>query len=256
LGSAGIDPDRDIAIRVLPPPFMADALKAGEIDGYSAGEPWNSKAVRMGVGELVAFGSRLWESGPEKVLAMREDWAEEHPDLVDPLLRAVDEAAAWCDNPANRAELARMLSGELYLRQPADLIMHALEGRLRVSAKVMVEDANFILYHRHAANFPWRSQALWIYSQLVRWGYLSASPDAEQAASHVFRSDIYRRALANSPTSLPAASLKVEGALPSAHPVASSRGGLTLAPDRFFDGRTFDPERIGEYLAEQNLSLN
>src|SRR5438067_2827538 len=107
LDYAGIDPDHDIELRVLPPPLMASALAAGEIDGFSAGEPWNSTAVDLGAGEIVALGCRIWESGPEKVLAMREDWAEANPDTVDQLLRALDEAATWCDASDNHAELAR-----------------------------------------------------------------------------------------------------------------------------------------------------
>ena len=89
LAYAGIDPDEDVELRVLPPPFMATALAAGEIDGFSAGEPWNSTAVDSGAGEIVALGCRIWESGPEKVLAMREDWTEADPDTVDRLLRAL-----------------------------------------------------------------------------------------------------------------------------------------------------------------------
>jgi NitT/TauT family transport system ATP-binding protein len=96
LAYAGIDPDNDVELRVLPPPFMATALVEGEIDGFSAGEPWNSAAVDSGAGEIVALGCRIWESGPEKVLAMREDWTESNPETVDQLLRALDEAAAWC----------------------------------------------------------------------------------------------------------------------------------------------------------------
>lgn len=250
LGYAGIDPDSDVDLRVIPPPLLADALASGEIDGFTAGEPWNSAAVDNGHAEIVATGSRIWESGPEKVLAMREDWAEANPDVVDRLLVALDRAAAWADQPDNHAELAGILARPNYIGRPAELILRALTGRLIVSSNgVAMEEGNFLLLHRHAANFPWRSQALWIYSQLVRWGYLTHSDDAEASASRVFRSDIYRRALIFGTTPIPGASSKVEGSLPIEFPVASQRGRLTLAPDRFFDGRVFDPTDIGEYLA-------
>ena len=84
---------------------------------------------------------------------------------------------------------------------------------------------------------------------MVRWNYLEASAAAEAAASRVFRSDIYRRALAGGQTPLPGASMKVEGSLDEPLPVGSDRGTLTLGPDRFFDGRVFDPIRIADYLA-------
>ena len=251
LGYAGIDPDEDVELRVLPPPFMATALAAGEIDGFSAGEPWNSTAVDSGAGEIVALGCRIWESGPEKVLAMREDWAEANPDTVDRLLRALDEAAAWCDSAENRSELARLLSSDAYVGQPAELIERGFSGRIKLTPDGdTVEADNFLLLHRRAANFPWRSQALWIYSQLVRWGFIEASAEAQTSASGVFRSDIYRRALAGGHTPLPGASLKVEGALGAEHGVASDKGTLTLGPDRFFDGLVFDPAKLGEYLTQ------
>jgi len=249
LAYAGIDPDQDVELRVLPPPFMATALAAGEIDGFSAGEPWNSTAVDSGAGEIVALGCRIWESGPEKVLAMRADWAEANPDTVDRLLRAFDEAAAWCDSPANHAELAQVLSREDYIGVAPELIERGLSGAIRLTPEGdAVEADNFLLLHRRAANFPWRSQALWIYSQLIRWGFIEHSAKAQSAASGVFRSDIYRRALAGGPTPLPGASLKVEGSLGAEQGVASDKGTLTLGPDRFFDGLVFDPARISEYL--------
>ena len=251
LAYAGIDPDRDIDLRVLPPPFMTDALVAGEIDGFSAGEPWNSMAVEARAGEIVALGCQIWESGPEKVLAFREDWAEDNADLVDRLLRALDEAAAWCDRQENRAELAQTLSQIQYVGCPAEVMERALAGRLRLSPDdEWAEDPNFLLLHRKAANFPWRSQALWIYSQLVRWGFVEPSDQAQNASSQVFRSDIYRRALAGGATPLPGASLKVEGTLPVEYGVASDKGTLALGPDRFFDGRVFDPARLSEYLTQ------
>lgn len=251
LAYAGIDPDRDVELRVLPPPLMTDALATGEIDGFSAGEPWNSSAVDAGAGEIVALGCRIWESGLEKVLAMRDDWAEANPELVDRLLRAFDEAALWCDSAENRPKLARLLSNESYLGVPAGRIERALSGRLRLNvAGDSVEVDNFLLLHRRAANFPWRSQALWIYSQFVRWGFLDGSPEAERMASGVFRSDLYRRALAGGSTPLPGASLKVEGSLTKEHGVSSDKGTLSLGPDRFFDGRIFDPSKIGEYLTQ------
>ncbi|MEO5774042.1 MAG: CmpA/NrtA family ABC transporter substrate-binding protein [Sphingomicrobium sp.] len=249
LSSAGIDPDADIVLRVLPPSFMSDALGRGEIDAFTAGEPWNSVSVASGNGEIVALGSRIWESGPEKVLAMRQDWADANAEVVDRLLQALDRAAAWCQDDRNHAELAAILSSNSYVGCPAELIASALSGQIRlVPGEPSVEERNFLLLHRHASNFPWRSQALWIYSQLARWDYLEPSADAEAAASHVFRSDIYRRALAGGATPLPGASLKLEGSLSGEWPVASDTGKLSLGPDRFFDGEVFDPSAVGDYV--------
>ena len=250
LASADLMPDRDYSLRVLPPSLMGDALAGGEIDGFCAGEPWGSLAVIAGAGEVVAVGARIWQRGVEKLLTFRSVWAEAEQESVDALLRACDRAAAWCDNPANRESLAALLSREAYVRRPSEALLPALTGNLLLAAgQDKVQVADVLLFHREAANFPWRSQGLWIYSQLVRWGFIPASVEAETAAAAVFRPDIYRRALAGSATPMPGASAKLEGALETPQAVGSVRGRLTLGADRFFDGRVFDPDAVADYLA-------
>ena len=249
LASAGIDPDRDVVLRVLPPSLTVEAIHAEEIDGFIAGEPWGSAAIASGRAEAVAIGERIWQRGVEKVLAFRETWLDENPETVDRLLRALVRAAAWCDEPENRETLADMLSSPRYVDQPADLILGALGGRIVPRAgDAPIDSPNFVLFSREATPFPWRSQALWIYSQLVRWGMVEHSAEAAAKAGAVFRPDVFRRALAGSDVPMPGASMKLEGALESPLAVGSRKGDLTLGPDRFFDGRVFDPERIDDYL--------
>ena len=143
-----------------------------------------------------------------------------------------------------------MLADPRHVDQPADLIQRALDGQIVARAgEAPVANPDFMLFGREATPFPWRSQALWIYSQLVRWKMVDHDPMIAQAAARVFRPDIFRRALANSDVPMPGASMKVEGAVDMPLAVGSRRGELTLGPDRFFDGRTFDPEQIEAYLA-------
>lgn len=250
LASAGVDPDRDVLLRVLPPSLTVEALRAGEIDGFIAGEPWGSAAVEAGLAETVAIGERIWRRGVEKVLAFREAWLEENPDIVDRLLRVLARAAVWCDDPANHAALAELLADPRYVDQPVDLIARGLEGRIIARAgDAPIANPDFMLFSREATPFPWRSQALWIYSQMVRWNMVAHNSATMAKAGAVFRPDVFRRALADSDMPMPGASMKVEGALAQPLAVGSRRGELTLGTDRFFDGRTFDPERIEEYLA-------
>jgi len=199
---------------------------------------------------MVAIGSRIWQRGVEKVLAFRTDWMEANSGITDRLLVAMARAAAWCDDPANREELAELLGRPTYVGRPASVILPALGGDVVLrqgTPPVAIDD--FMLFARESTSFPWRSQALWIYSQMVRWRMVEPSEAAEQAAAEVFRSDIYRRALADAALPMPGASMKVEGSLSSPLPVGSTGGTLTLGPDKFFDGRIFDPSRITEYLA-------
>ncbi len=250
LASAGVDPDRDVELRVLPPSLTLEKLQAGEVDGFIAGEPWGSAAVDAGLAEAVAVGERIWQRGVEKVLTFREDWMEQNPETVDGFLRAMARAAAWCDDPANHEELARMLSVQQYVGHPPERIRRALSGQIIARAGLApIANPDFMLFAREATAFPWRSQALWIYSQFVRWGMIEHDPALAAKAGGVFRSDIFRRALQGSDVPMPGASMKLEGALAAPLPVGSRQGGLTLGPDRFFDGRVFDPDRIEDFLA-------
>lgn len=250
LASAGVDPDRDVLLRVVPPSLTVEAMRAGEIDGFIAGEPWGSAAVDAGLAEAVAIGERIWRRGVEKVLAFRTPWLEENAESVDRLIRALSRAAAWCDAPGNDEALAHLLSQPHYVDQPAELILRALSGRIVPRLDMApLEMPDFMLFSREATPFPWRSQALWIYSQLVRWKMVEHGADIAARAAWVFRPDIFRRALADSDVPMPGASMKVEGAVASPLAVGSKRGELTLGPDRFFDGRVFDPERIEDFLA-------
>lgn len=249
LASAGIDPDHDVRLVVLPPPFMVDALKEGQVDAFCVGEPWNSLAVDEGVGVIVATKSALWRQGPEKVLGLRARFAEDHPDRLHRLVRALYRAAAWAGDPANRDDLADLLAQPAYVGAPATIIRRALGGELHLrSGEPPAAVPDFLVFHDHAANFPWQSHALWFYSQMVRWGQIGHDRATADRARLVYRPDLYRAALKTTNADLPSASAKVEGALLAQEPVASRNGRMVLGPDGFFDGLLFDPDDIEGYL--------
>ncbi|MBP0579518.1 ABC transporter substrate-binding protein [Labrys sp. LIt4] len=257
LAAAGVDPDRDIRLVVLPPPFMVDAISEGQIDGFCVGEPWNSLAVEAGVGVIAVTKSTLWRQGPEKVLGFRADFAERAPDRLAALLRALHAAARWAGEAGNREELAHVLAASVYLDRPPAIIARALSGRLvRREREAAAEIPDFLAFHDHAANFPWASHALWFYSQMVRWGQVDYSAALARRAGQVYRPDLYRAALAGTGIDLPRASAKVEGALRQATPVASRHGTMVLGPDGFFDGRLFDPDDIEAYLRSFGVSAS
>jgi NitT/TauT family transport system ATP-binding protein len=103
--------------------------------------------------------------------------------------------------------------------------------------------------HREAANFPWVSQAEWLYTQLVRWDRIPFSPADAAAAARVFRPDVYRSALTGTGDLLPGASSKVEGSLARDTAVTAQQGAMTLANNAFFDARSFDPDDLEGYIA-------
>ena len=249
LASAGIDPDRDIRLGVLPPPFMVDAMAEGRVDAFCVGEPWNSLAVDRGVGVIVATKSALWRQGPEKVLGLRADFADANREALFALLRALYRAAAWAGDSHNREALAALLARPGYVGGSPEIVARALAGTiLRGAGRGPETIPDFLVFHDHAANFPWQSHALWFYSQMVRWGQTPFSPADAQRARQVYRPDLYRAALATTEADLPSASAKVEGALTQATPVASRNGRMVLGPDGFFDGLLFDPDDLEGYL--------
>ncbi|MGX9118630.1 CmpA/NrtA family ABC transporter substrate-binding protein [Mesorhizobium sp. BHbsci] len=255
LAACGIDPSREIEIVIVPPPFMADALAAGRIDGYCAGEPWNSVSVVAGTGHIATVKAAIWKTSPEKVVGVRKAWAEKHPEALSSLLRALHHAARWCQDPANRGELAALMAQPSFLGVSPALQMPILTGHLALGggAELTVED--FFLPFGKAANFPWKSHALWFYTQMVRWGQIKHSAAHMALARDTYRPDLYRAALKPLGVALPGANAKVEGALTAATPVGSAGASLVLGPDGFFDGRIFDPDRIDDYLAIRDWAM-
>ncbi|MFC3612884.1 ABC transporter substrate-binding protein [Lutimaribacter marinistellae] len=229
-----------IEFRTVPPPLMADALASGDIDAFCVGEPWGSVAVDRGVGALLLPGEAIWQGAPEKVLATRTDWAENEPDLLGRVIRAVWNAGRWLAKPESRIAAAEILSRPGYLDLPAELIDRALSGRMILSGQgEQRQNDDFLRFHGAAASFPWRSQAKWIASRLARFHGLDADLNA---AARVFRSDLYRQHMAQTDADLPGASEKLEGVIHHPTAVASTRGRMNLLPDRFFDGAVFDPD--------------
>jgi ABC-type nitrate/sulfonate/bicarbonate transport system substrate-binding protein len=198
LASSGVHPDRDVRLVAIPPPLMVESLRAGHVDGFCVGEPWNSVAVAAGLGEIVATKSQLFPHSVEKVLSVRAP-LEARLDQLGPLLRALAAAAQWCDEPANRPELAALLARPEYLGAPAEIVEGALRGLLLGVAKSRA-DADFLRFHGGGANVPRREDALWIYAQMARWGQLARSAAAQAAAARVFRPDLLERYVGSSGT--------------------------------------------------------
>lgn len=249
MAAGGIDPDRDVTMTVVPPPFTADAMSAGAIDGFCVNAPWNLMAVERGVGRVVATKSDIWPSSPEKVLAVRPDWAEANPETLARLIVSLDAAARWCDEPGNHSDLAEMLAQPGYVGVSAGLFRTLLRGALTVDPDGTTRQIpDYLVFHRDTANFPWVSQALWVYSQMVRWGQVDRSEEAARRAAAAYRPDLYRAALGGTGAPIPLDPLKSEGHA-DGQTVQTTGGPLRLAPDAFIDGPAFDPARIGEYLA-------
>ncbi len=250
LAGCGIRPDHDVEITTVAPPFCADALEAGEVDAICVGEPWNSVAVERGAGEIVLMTAQIWRRGVEKVLAMKERLLLERREDVEALVRALVRAARHFVDPEHWDENAAILARSEYLDGDPVLIRRAISDRLLLArGGEIVPFPDFMFQYREAANFPWVSQAEWLYTQMVRWEHGTIDSEEVRKAARVFRPDVYRSALIGSTEPLPGASSKVEGSLAGTTVVGTQQGRMTLESNEFFDGGVFDPADLAGYLA-------
>jgi ABC-type nitrate/sulfonate/bicarbonate transport system substrate-binding protein len=196
MAAGGVDPDEDVRLVVLPPPYMVDSLANGHVDAFCVGAPWNSVAVDLGVGHILHFVADILVRAVEKVLAVRQDWSEKNPDVLAALVRAHVRAAEFIEEPQNRVEAARILAQPERIGVDPDVIQRTLDGRLKISPEgTMRESSRYLLVGREGAARPDPVQAAWLYAQMVRWGQTVISPEALKTAMAVFRPDLYDAAL-------------------------------------------------------------
>jgi ABC-type nitrate/sulfonate/bicarbonate transport system substrate-binding protein len=227
MAAGGVDPDEDVHLVVLPPPYMVDSLANGQVDAFCVGAPWNSVAVDLGIGHILHFVADILVSAVEKVLAVRQNWSEKNPEVLAGLVRALIRAAAFIEDPQNRAEAARILAEPDRIGVDASVIQRTLDGRLKIAPDgTMRESDRYLLVGREDAGRPDPVQAAWLYAQMVRWGQTPMNPEALKTAMAVFRPDLYD--LASGQPGRPAS---------AANPIGA------------FAGPAFDPADIAGHLA-------
>jgi NitT/TauT family transport system ATP-binding protein len=196
MAAAGIDPDRDVRLVVLPPPYMAEALGKGQLDGFCVGAPWASVAVSAAAGRILHFGVDLVARCPEKVLAVRSRWAGDNPRVLQRLVRACARAAAWCAVQGHRSELVEILAAPERLALDRETLTALLDGRLVVAPDGSTRaHGQFFILDGAASLRPDRRHALWLYAQMVRWHQVAPSASAQAKAASVYRADLFDAAL-------------------------------------------------------------
>ncbi len=194
LAAAGLDPEDDVRLAVVPPPYMVDALRSGHVEGFCVGAPWNSVAVDLGIGRILHLGVDLVRRCPEKVLAVRSAWLDEDAERTARLVRACVRAGEWLDEPGNHAEAARLLAAPHMLDVPEPLIRRALDGRLPTGpAGAEREEPDYLIFARGGAMRPDLRHASWLYGEMTRW---SQAPEGQAGdAEAVYRPDLYDAAM-------------------------------------------------------------
>ena len=195
LASGEIDPDHDVNLMVIAPPQMVSNLKAGNIDGYCVGEPWNSRAVHEGIGYVIATDLEIWAGHPEKVLGVKEDWVRRYPETHIALVKALLEACEYCDDRRNREEIIGLLCRPEYV---GSLSQYTRPGFVdpydRGNGTVPEILPRFNQFHIEQTNAPGQADALWILTQLARWGYTPFPKNWSEIIERVRRPDLFGEA--------------------------------------------------------------
>ncbi len=232
LAAGGINPDTDVNPIVVPPPQMVANMKVGNMEAFCVGEPWNEQLVNQGIGFTACTTGELWSRHPEKVLGMRADWVDAHPNAALAIMMAVIEAQIWCEDMANKDEMAAIVGRRQWYNVPVEDIAGRLKGQINYGNGRTATDPALAMKFwgdKGETSFPWKSLDSWFITENKRWGYLPGDLDTAALVAATNRSDLWLQAAAG-------LGLDVTG-------FGDSRGTET-----FFDGKVFDPANPGAYL--------
>ena len=218
----GLDPDKDIQIRVVPPPEMVANLRAGNLDGYLSPDPFNQRAVWEGIGFIHMLTKEIWEGHPCCAFAAPLAFAEQLPNTYGALLKSIVDATQYASNPENRKEISAAIAPTNYLNQPVEVIEQVLTGVYADGlgeVKTVPDRIDF-------DPFPWHSMGVWILTQMKRWGYIENEIDYKAVAEQVY---------------LAADAKKVMNDLGYAAPDVTYKSHVIM-------GKTFDPAQPEAYV--------
>lgn len=182
LAEHGIDPDTDVQIRAVPPPEMVANLRAENIDGFLGPDPMNQRAVYDGVGFIHILTRDIWEGHPCCAFAASKQFINEMPNTYAALLRSIISATAYAHDPKNRKEIATAIAPANYLNQPETVLEQILTGTFADGLGKVVQQPGRIDFDP----FPWQSFAVWIMTQMKRWGQIKGDVDYAAIANEVF----------------------------------------------------------------------
>ena len=223
VAEAGIDPDRDIQIRVLPPPEMVANLRADNVDGYLSPDPFNQRAVYDGVGFIYKLTKEIWPGHPCCAFAASKGFIDENPNTFLALFKSILDATAYSSNKANRVEIAAAISPKNYLNQPTTVVEQVLTGRFADGLGKVRNEPDRIDFDP----FPWHSMAVWILTQMKRWGYVQGDINYSAIAEQVY---------------LATDAAEVMKSMGQSPPAETYKSHVVM-------GKTFDPKKPGEYVS-------
>lgn len=194
MADGGVDPDRDVRLIVLPPPYMVENLAKGQVDGFCVGAPWNTVAEKNDVGIILHPGCAIFNPAPEKTLAIGVEFAENEPATVVGLIRACLKASDFIASLENRDEVLAMLARRDRVGVDVEILQRTFEGR--VGSAGVVKD--YLIFGHATSGRPDPVQAAWLYAQMVRWGQAPFSMEALHTTRSVCEAAYFDRATGGS----------------------------------------------------------
>ncbi len=183
LAEAGLDPDRDVQIRSVPPPDMVANLRAGNLDGFLAPDPVNQRAVYDGVGFIHMLSKEIWDGHPCCAFSASKQFVTENPNTYSAMLKAILDATSYARQADNRKEIAAAIAPANYLNQPLTVVEQVLTGTYADGLGNVKKDPHRIDFDP----FPYESFAIWILTQMKRWGQIQGDVDYAAVSREVFR---------------------------------------------------------------------
>ena len=182
LAENGVNPDTDVQIRVTPPPEMVANLRAGNIDGFLGPDPFNQRAVYDEVGFIHILSKEIWDGHPCCAFGVSDEFIKQNPNTFAALYRAILTASYMASQPKDRELIAKIIAPTQYLNQPETVLAQVLTGKFADGLggiKNVPDRANF-------DPVPWQSMAVWMLTQMKRWGYIKGDVNYKQIAEKVF----------------------------------------------------------------------
>jgi nitrate/nitrite transport system substrate-binding protein len=223
LAEGGVDPDKDVQIRVLPPPEMVANLRANNLDGYLGPDPFNQRSVFEGFGFIYMLSKDIWDGHPCCAFSCSKEFATSSPNTFKALLKAIIDATEYAHDKSNRKQIAKAIAPKNYLNQPEEVLEQILTGEFPDGLGNTRKVPDRIDFDP----FPYHSMAIWILTQMKRWGYIKGDVNYKKIAEEVY---------------LTASCREVMQSMGHKPPTENSK------KHRFADGKVFDPDKPEEYI--------
>lgn len=259
--AAGVDPFKEFRVIIVPPPQMVTNIRIGAMQAYMVAEPWNTRAIQgnLGVGFTFVQGKEVWLGHPDRLLGVMQSFIEENPKTYYSLVKAMVEACQYCSKPENRSEISALLTERSFtgakpkkgaidkFTRPAIVGDYNYGGFDEKDRTIQSEDAtifydipkNLPQIPGNHSTFMWQSQSIWLMTQAARWGQIKEVPkNAEELAKKAWRTDLYRKIVAEMGIDCPQEDYQVEPA------------------ELFIDKKAFDPSDPVGYLNSFEIRAN